>query len=261
MTPIVAAEYEGAVFLLPTDADERLFVNRNRKDLRILGRAVATVRAAGRVEGDTFVDVGAHVGTTTIAAVTVHGFSRAVAIEPDPANVRLLRANTALNELEERVRVVAAGISDAPGSAWFLPGDPERGPAYWTKGNVVAEPADGALRVDLVTLEQLAGRGELVPEETGLLWLDCQKREEQALRAASPFLERRVPVVFALRRMHLSTPASLLDVLAERYDSFVDLRRKDPLDRRAPWTAVVEPLDELVERRAAKKALTDVLAF
>jgi FkbM family methyltransferase len=261
LTPYLVTDYEGTLFVLPTDADKQFFVKQRRKDLRILGDAVATLRRRGRLFLQTFVDVGAHVGTTTISALAHHGFSHAVAIEPDPGSVRLLKANAALNGLDGQVTVVEAGISDAPGSAWFLPGDPESGPCYWTKGSIVPEPSPRAVEIELVTLEQLTKRGYIDPGTTGLVWLDCQKREGEALRAASPFLEHRVPIVFVLRAMYITPPSPFLRALRESYETFVDLRRKDPTDRKAPWRPVFESLDELLERRAAYRALTDVLAF
>ena len=121
LTPYVATEYEGAVFVVPTATDERFFVNRRRKDLRLLRQAIATVREHGCPAGTTFVDVGAHIGTSTISALAHHGFERAVSIEPDRDNLRLLRANLALNGLEERATVVPAAVSEFPGSAYFAP--------------------------------------------------------------------------------------------------------------------------------------------
>jgi FkbM family methyltransferase len=261
MTPIVATEHQGAVFLLPTDADEKFFVNRNRKDLRLLGRAVTTLRAAGRLSGDTFVDVGAHIGTTTVSALAHHEFAGGVAVEPASDNVRLLRANLALNGLSERVTVVPVGVADAPGSAYFLPGDPGRSAAFWTKGQVTAEPAPGAVPLDVVTLDGLVDQGLVDPAAVGLLWLDCQKRELEALRAASRLLDERVPLVFALRHRDIVSEAAALTTLGSLYKSFVDLRRNARTEQGEDWAPVSETLAQLLERRAQKKGLTDVLVY
>ena len=259
MTPFVATEYEGTVFVVPTNTDERFFVNRRRKDVRILGQAISTLRDHGGFPGATFVDVGAHIGTSTISALAQHGFDRAVAIEPDRDNLRLLRANVALNGLEERVTIVPAAISDAPGSAYFTPGDPGSGPAYWTKGRITEEPGAGAARVDVVTLDGLVEQGVIDAADAGLVWLDCQKREAEALRAGSQLLERYMPVVFALRGRELSDDSPYLSLLAG-YERFVDLRRDDGAGDNE-WTPVFEPLKDLIRRRMDRKALTDVLAF
>jgi FkbM family methyltransferase len=258
MTPYVAAEYEGSVFVVPTNADERFFVNRRRKDLRILRQAISTVRDHGSLTGSTFVDVGAHIGTSSISALAHHGFERAVSIEPARENVRLLRANAALNDLEERVTIVPAAISETAGSAYFTPGDPSSGPAYWTKGHITDAPGVGATRVDVVTLDGLAEQGVLDPDDAGFVWLDCQKREAKALQAGSRLLARCVPVVFALRQRELSDDSPFLSLLAG-YERFVDLRLDSGADDE--WAPVFEPLGRLIRRRMGKKSLTDVLAF
>jgi hypothetical protein len=56
-----------------------------------LGRVVEHLGAHG-----TLIDVGANVGVTTLPALRRFGFERAIAIEPSPDNVRLLRAALAL---------------------------------------------------------------------------------------------------------------------------------------------------------------------
>ena len=65
--------------------------------------------ARTRSRGRSFVDVGANIGTTTIPALLSHGFETAVAIEPEPENVRVLRMNVLLNDLEDRVDGAARG--------------------------------------------------------------------------------------------------------------------------------------------------------
>ena len=260
MTPYVATEVRGAVFVIPTSTDDRFFVRQRRKDLRILGQAVATVREERKSSGGTFVDVGAHIGTTTVSALAHQGFDRTVSIEPDPENLRLLRANVSLNGLDDRVTVVPAAVSDVPGTAPFARRDPESGPAYWSKGRITDEVAPDALVVDVVTLDGLAEQDVADPGQAGLLWLDCQKYETAALRGARRFLEQRVPVVFALRAAELSPDNAYFELLAG-YERFVDLRRDREAGRAGSWRPVFETLPDLFERRSGTKSLTDVLAL
>jgi FkbM family methyltransferase len=64
--------------------------------------------------GDTFVDVGAHIGLYSLFAASRVGPSgRVVAVEADPVNASRLRANVARNAgLSALVEVVEAGVSD-----------------------------------------------------------------------------------------------------------------------------------------------------
>src|SRR5580658_5386055 len=66
-------------------------------------------------EGENLlIDVGANIGVICIPAVARGYVKRAIAIEPDPGNCRLLRTNVALNGLTETVSVheVACGTLD-----------------------------------------------------------------------------------------------------------------------------------------------------
>jgi FkbM family methyltransferase len=66
--------------------------------------------------GDVFVDVGANIGYFSLLAAAVVGAQGAVfAFEPDAENCRLLRANAALNGLEERITAVEAALSEGDG--------------------------------------------------------------------------------------------------------------------------------------------------
>lgn len=258
LTPFIAAERGSSVFLVPTRADDRFFKSKGRKEFVVLDRVVALLRDAGRtVEGTAFVDVGAHIGTTTIVALAEYGFTSAVAIEPDPANVRLLRANLALNGMEARIAVVAAAIAATPGTASFELASPdERGDAYWTKGRVAEDGSGETIEVETVTLDGLARDGVVDPAATGLLWLDCQKHELDALAAASTFLERRVPIVFAFRPRTLTPEDPMAATLAATYSTFVNLR---PTRAGTHWAPRLRPIAELATFSGRRKALTDVL--
>jgi FkbM family methyltransferase len=258
LTPYIAAEYRGMAFLLPTSSDGKLFLKDTRWEFVALERATALLREAGRpVEGSTLVDVGAFVGTTTIPALELHGFGRAVSIEPDPDNLRLLRANLCLNGVDSRTTVVAAAASAASGSRLFLPGSRLGEALRWTKGRLTDASDPTAFRVQATTLDELVECGVVDPGSTGLLWLDCQKQELETLGSATSFIDARVPVVFALRpqRMHQKSP--LLARLADAYEHVVDLRRhgKDPA---GGWTAEPEPIERL-PALAQRKSVTDVL--
>jgi FkbM family methyltransferase len=63
----------------------------------------------------TVLDLGANIGLFTLTAIHMFGHAtRVVAVEPDPANVRLLRENLSVNGYDDQVTVhaVAAGRQD-----------------------------------------------------------------------------------------------------------------------------------------------------
>jgi FkbM family methyltransferase len=63
--------------------------------------------------GDVFVDVGANIGYfSLLAAAAVGEDGQVLAFEPDPANMRLLCASAKLNNLQQRIEAVEAGLTE-----------------------------------------------------------------------------------------------------------------------------------------------------
>ncbi len=77
----------------------------------IIGRAQSVFDASG---GGSYVDLGANIGLTTVPVVRQRGVL-AWAVEPHPANLRLLELNLARNRVGGRTTVIHAAISDEPG--------------------------------------------------------------------------------------------------------------------------------------------------
>jgi FkbM family methyltransferase len=261
MTPFVALERPDGVFLLPTSIDPKLFIEGSRGEFVVLPRARKALLQAGRLpEGGTLVDVGAHVGTTTIPAVRAHGFEAVVAIEPDPDVLVLLRTNLELNGVADRVTVVDAAVAGTEGEAAFRPGTRTEYVHRWMKGQLVSEPSAETMPVRTVTLDGLVGEGVVDPAAAGLLWFDCAGREEDALRSAELFLARRVPIIFTLRRSAIVRGSQLVELLASVYEFAVDLRHPSLGSDVSAWTPAFRPAGELQDLRIRGK-LTDMLVF
>jgi FkbM family methyltransferase len=83
---------------------------------RYAPQEAALVRRSLR-EGDTFVDVGAHVGFLSLSAVHAVGpGGRVVAVEPHPDLVAELRRNVVLNGLDGIITVVHSAATARPGT-------------------------------------------------------------------------------------------------------------------------------------------------
>ena len=196
LTPFVAVERDGLTLLVATwdmGLGRKLFAHRRRKEMRVLARVVAALEARGSsLAGSTLVDVGANIGTTSLAALAWHGFERVVAIEPDRENARLLRASAALNGLEGRVRVVEAAAGAAVGESVLVRSGRNSG------AHRVAGAGEAGTRVSVTTLDALVDEGVIAPAEVGLVWIDAQGSEADVLAGASSLVERRVPLVLEL---------------------------------------------------------------
>lgn len=67
----------------------------------------------------TFLDVGANIGAYSLFATLAPTVQKIVAFEADPETSRELRANVALNELDNVIEIQAKAVSSAPGRLSF----------------------------------------------------------------------------------------------------------------------------------------------
>jgi FkbM family methyltransferase len=225
-TPIVAVDYEGLRLLVST-ADRglglRLFAKRRRREAKTLRRALRHLRARGLHEDPracVLLDIGANIGTVCLVAVATGVFRRAVALEPAPENFALLRANAALNFLDDRIDAYPLAAAAAAGVVELAMSKRSSG------GHRVRELASGPrelLEVEAVTLDGLLDRAGLAPEDIGLVWIDVNGLDADVLAGAERLLSARVPVVFE------ATPnPAPLPSLVRSYGRLVDLRVKQP---------------------------------
>src|SRR5581483_626842 len=244
--PHVSVERDGAIFFLPTrqKAGVDRLLKTEWKEKRHLERAV-------------FVDVGAHVGTTTITALRKFGFRAAVAFEPEESNFRLLRANLGVNGLEDEVRTFNVAVSNRVGTAQL-----KLRPSMGAKHRIVGDDEaaeERTVSVPLTTLDQVVGDGALKASRAGLLWLDVEGHELETLQGARRLLRRSVPVVMEFIPRTLRQDGrleALRAVLGRHYTHVVDLR---PRLHGAPHLLPLEELEQLAERY--RRSFTDLLVL
>jgi FkbM family methyltransferase len=141
--------------------------------------------------GSTAFDVGSNVGL--FAVVMARGVGEAgsvVAIEPDPANLRRLRANLALNGIDN-VRVVEAAASDRTGSLTLHLSEDS---AYHSTGPVLhAQPSMKAIAVEAIRLDDVwRDAGEPV---VSMMKIDIEGVEIAALKGSRLMLETHHPAL------------------------------------------------------------------
>lgn len=205
--------------------------------------------------GRTFVDVGANIGTSTIPALKTLGARHAIAIEPAEGNCRLLRANVAANNLEERVTVLQVALSEQAGEHQLEIGPKNSGDCrirLTSEPGSIGESNWTTETVSTATFDDVCGERAVRMDDVGLVWMDTQGHEAHVLEGATSLLNSSVPVVAeywpyglrragALERMHAivaanyrvvidvrasmeskrleELPASSVGALAERYNS------------------------------------------
>ena len=213
------------------------------------------------------VDAGAHVGTFT-ATAAAHA-AQVVAVEPNPANLALLRANLERNGIDN--------VEIVEGALW--PGEDEvelamAGPT--SAGSVVDEGGGTTVTVQAVDLDSLVDRVGSVD----LLKLDIEGAEFELLRAASPATLARIDTIVGelhlwadpsggddlrtqlegagfeveIRRGPINFPAQSLRALRQNWSSLEGhLRLKLTVAGSYGLAAVVGRIPRLRNRLAAKE--------
>ncbi|WP_293713971.1 FkbM family methyltransferase [Stenotrophomonas sp. UBA7606] len=200
--------------------------------LRVLARE-------GRAAPNHLIDVGANIGTITIPALKRGLVKVATAIEPHPDNLRLLRANIALNGLEDRVTVLPQAVGDKNGMTLQLH------ESLTNSGN----HAIGQSGISVVS----SRLDDFCFPSDSLLWMDIEGYEGHALLGAEFLLASGVPVVCEFNPEYLKRSAGC------------DYFRRSLSGRRlfdiGDPNGVEVTLDELAHKYSGGGKFTDVVAL
>ncbi len=182
-----------------------------------------------RVEGTTFVDVGANIGTSAVDALVHFGFGRAACFEPESHNHRLLRMNVVLNGLEERVTTYPCALSDSDGDATLTRAAHNFGDhVVQVPGTETAESNDEGATVQVRSrrFDALVEEGELDLGTIGLVWVDTQGHEAFVVAGARTATAAGVPMVVEYAPRHLLATGSLErleELIGAHYTTVVDV--------------------------------------
>lgn len=216
--------------------------------------ALAVHAAPFELEGRTVLDIGANIGTTTVPLLRRFGARRAIAIEPEPSNLRLLALNCLDNGVLDRVAIHALALSDHDGEVTLAlsptnSGDHRVLVAGEQAGGALDEAGRATVSVPAVRLDALVLRGDVDPAAIGLVWIDAQGHEGQILAGARSLLGGPAPIVTELWPYGLRRHGGLermCALLAEHYEAVVEMGA--PERPRAPRVVPTADLGALVAR-------------
>jgi len=254
VTRIVAVDGDGIRYLIDT-ADRgpitlRIF-SEGRYEEPLVARVsglLADVRDEPRpLENRAFVDVGANIGTATLVALKRFGATRALALEPHPANLRLLRMNLIANELEERATVMGVAASDGPGElelemATHNIGDHRIRTGAESGRGAVEEGSRAVIRVPAVRLDEAVAEAGIGLDEIGLVWIDVQGHEPQVLKGADSLVDAAVPMLIEYWPYGLARAGgldALHRIISERFSEVWNLGEEAGAEAVAP----IDPSD------------------
>ena len=174
------------------------------------------------------IDVGANIGPICIATVARGYSKRAIAIEPEPHNCRLLRANIALNGLTKSILVheFACGMFDNETMDLELSED-NFGDHRIRPGDLPVRDKDEnrhKIQIQSHTLDTLC---PVEPAENTLIWMDTQGYEGCVLAGAGRWLDAGTPLVmeFDPHLMKRVNSFGLMKAAIANYVGFHDLWR------------------------------------
>lgn len=137
--------------------------------------------------GDVVLDVGAFVGIYAVLAARWSGpRGRVVAFEPTPSSAVLARRHLAYNGLgPDRVSLIEAAVSDRATRATFHQYDAS-GMPYVNSLVAAVDTAAAAVthEVDVVTIDEVCRKLDIVPSVIRMIRMDVQGAEIHALRGA-----------------------------------------------------------------------------
>jgi len=143
---------------------------------------------------ETFVDIGANIGSHIVSAMASGRFISGIAVEMEERNFELLQANVALNHISGRTRLFRTALSDACSCALM-----ELSPDNYGDHRIRmdATPLSGdyqeqdrlTQKVFAVTLDQLLSDEALVLGRGALVWMDTQGHEGQVLAGGRQTLQ------------------------------------------------------------------------
>jgi FkbM family methyltransferase len=263
-------EAQGADFVYAKHGTERYLVHS--KD-RVIGREVfvsgqfdfdkvtaalkTVAQHTGLAKIQTLVDIGANIGTVCVPAVARGMVERAIAIEPDPINGRLLKINALLNDVEPRVTVHQCAVGEHDDGKLIL----ERSADNWGDHRIRVSTADGSFgeaarpRIEVPSMRL----DTLVPaSQSGgmLLWMDTQGYEGYVLKGAAGLLAKQVPLVSEFWPYGMKRTGSFQDFrqAIAHYRGYIDLSaEQEGLQPIARLDALFSKLDD------GKEPYTDIV--
>ncbi len=146
-----------------------------------------------------FIDIGANIGTHTIFALK-NGFQRALCIEPDPDNFKLLRINQIMNDIDSRCINICAAASETAGSGRLETspdnfGDNRVMSHQTSQENIHAE--QNWLIKDIVKekVDNIINNTNIEIDNIGLVWVDTQGHEGYVFGGGRALLASPAPIV------------------------------------------------------------------
>lgn len=213
-----------------------------------------------KIKFQLLIDVGANIGSICVPACNRGVVNKAIAIEPDPKNFKLLSINVSLNSLTEKIKLIHSAVGPESESEILL---------HLSNDNsgdnrvFIDKKYDAALFRETIKVGSTS-LDEIIQEninENSLIWMDIQGYEGYALKGSSEILRHRKPLVleFWPSGMIKSKSYKILKdcLLQNSYKRFYNLDDVNDV----PFELNNQELDKLFENYRANERFTDILVL
>lgn len=210
-------------------------------DFQKLVTALKIIRREGQQMPTHLIDVGANIGSITIPALVRGLMTSATAIEPHPENLKLLRANLALNDVSDLVTVIPHGVGAESNQRLYLQESQSNSGNHSISGS--------GLEIASSKLDDIEPH-----RQDALLWMDIEGYEGHALIGAHQIIEAGTPIACEFNPEFLHASAGMeffMHSLSGRH--IYDLRYGVAAERIS--------LDDLALAYAGYPKFTDILAI
>ena len=204
------------------------------------------------------IDIGANIGTICIPAIKRGFFAKAIAIEPDPFNYRLLKANILINDLNPQIDTHNIALGKSDGEQLVLEQSKDNFGDH--RISIDENSNDSSLIKINVKSESLDSIFDAAVDKDVLVWMDTQGFEGYVLAGASKTISNKIPLVIEFWPFGMLRAKSYAylkkALLAGSYTKFY-LLDGEPEANRLSEAA----LDELWEKLGEGGKFTDLLVL
>lgn len=180
---------------------------------------------------ETFIDIGANIGTICIPVVRRGLAKRAIAFEPEPKNFRVLVANIYLNDLADKITFHNLALGAESNKELTFELSPDNGGDHRVKvredDGLYDESSRKQIKVKSEKLDDIIAN---INEKNSLIWMDTQGYEGYIMKGAENALNKKVPMVTEFWPYGLDR-ANCYQYFKEaclKYDNYYDLSVDQP---------------------------------
>jgi FkbM family methyltransferase len=191
-------------------------------------------------EGDTVIDVGAHIGLyTLIAAKRVGSSGKVIAIEPDPDNFKILKKNILLNQLSNVEALECAVYSTKEKLKLFLPELEQGRTIFNTVMQDRAGTSNNFLEVEANTLDNILNENNI--QRVNWIKIDVEGAELEVLKGAVDTLSSNKNITLVIEIHGMENYIQMIEYLRRSHLRIIYEKRNEKGDWRHIVAEKFEP--------------------